>query len=427
MSAVLDELAWRGMLTDATEGAAAHLQDGARIAYIGFDPTASSLHVGSLLQIMILVHLQRAGHHPLALVGGATGLVGDPSGKSDERPLLTEAEVEANAEAIHRQLERFLDFEASTNPARMRNNLDWLGRTNVLAFLRDIGKHFSVNAMLRKDSVRRRIEADEAGISFTEFSYQLLQAADFLHLFQADGCTLQCGGSDQWGNITAGVDLIRRVEGAAAFGVVAPLVTTAAGAKFGKTEAGTVWLDAERTSPFRFYQFWINADDRDALRYLRFFTLLTRDEIVELERATEAEPHARGAQRTLAEDVTRRVHGGDGLRRAMLATEALFGGSLEGLGAADIADIFVDVPSSTVTRERLAGEGLPLVELLAETDLATSRGDARRAIEGGGVYLNGERVADPQASVRVEQAVEGRFLVLRKGKKHYHLVEMPLA
>lgn len=425
MTSVLDELRWRGMVHDATEGAADHLAGGPRTAYIGFDPTAASLHVGSLLQIMVLVHLQRAGHHPIALVGGATGLVGDPSGKGNERPLLSTEQVEENAEGIHRQLEPFLDFEVATNPARMRNNLDWLGRTNVLDFLRDVGKHFSVNAMLRKDSVRRRVETDEVGISFTEFSYQLLQAADFLHLFEADGCTMQFGGSDQWGNITAGVDLIRRVNGESAFGVVAPLVTTAAGTKFGKTEAGTVWLDPERTSPFRFYQFWINADDTDALRYLRYFTLLEREEIEALDAATEAEPYRRAAQRAVAEEVTRRVHGEDGLRRALVATEALFGGELEGLGAAEIGEIFADVPSSVVSRDRLTGEGIPLVELLAETELASSKGDARRSIDGGGIYLNGIRVEEAGATASIEQAIEGRYLVFRKGKKRHHLVEIP--
>jgi tyrosyl-tRNA synthetase len=424
MSSVLDELAWRGMLHDATDGAAEHLAGGPRVAYIGFDPTASSLHVGSLLQIMVLVHLQRAGHHPIALVGGATGLVGDPSGKSHERPLLTLDQMEENARGIHRQLEHFLDFETSVNPARMRNNLDWLGQTNVLTFLRDVGKHFSVNAMLRKESVRRRVEADEVGISFTEFSYQLLQAADFLHLFEADGCTLQCGGSDQWGNITAGVELVRRARGGQVFGVVAPLVTTSSGTKFGKTEAGTVWLDPERTSPFRFYQFWINADDRDALAYLRYFTLLSREDIEALETLTEAEPHRRAAQRALAEDVTRRVHGDEGLERARRASEALFGGSLEGLGAAEIADIFADVPSSTATGAELEAEGTGLVELLATTELAGSRGEARRAVEGGGIYLNGVRVEDAHARVTLADAIDGRFLVLRKGKKHYHLVRI---
>lgn len=421
---VLDELAWRGLLQDSTDGTADHFAEGPRSVYIGFDPTADSLHVGSLLPIMILVHLQRAGHHPIALVGGATGLIGDPSFKNRERPLLTREAMEANAAGIRAQLEHFLDFETAENPARMRNNLDWLGQTNVLDFLRNTGKHFSVNAMLRKESVRRRVESDEQGISFTEFSYQLLQAADFVHLYREDGCTVQMGGSDQWGNITAGIDLVRRSAGGHAFGAVSPLVTTAAGTKFGKTEAGTVWLDANRTSPYRFYQFWVNVPDADVGRFLRYFTLMPREEIEALDAATEAEPHRRAAQKALAEEVTGRVHGEAGLARAKMATEALFGGSLDGLDADDIADIFADVPSSTTPGDALSGEGVELLDLLASTGLCSSKGDARRSIEGGGVYLNGVRVDDTGARVDAEAFVDGRFLVLRKGKRRYHLVEV---
>ena len=424
MTSVLDEFAWRGMLNDATEGAADHLASGSRVCYIGFDPTAASLHVGHLLPIMGLAHLQRAGHTPVALVGGGTGLIGDPSGKSAERNLLTPEVARANAAAVHRQLEPFLDFTVKGNPARMANNQDWLGSIPVVDFLRDVGKHFSVNAMLRKESVRRRVENEDTGISFTEFTYQLLQAYDFLHLHETEGCTVQLGGSDQWGNITAGIDLIRRVRGASTFGVVFPLVTSAAGTKFGKTEAGAVWLDPAWTSPFRFYQFWVNTADDDASQYLRFFTFLDRATIEELEGRAAAEPHRRHAQRALAEDVTRRVHGETGLSRAVRATEALFGGSLEGLGADDIADIFADVPSSEVAGSSMEGEGVGLVELLAETGLASSRGDARRSLEGGGIYLNGARAQDAQARVRTEDAVEGRFLVLRKGTKGYHLVKV---
>jgi tyrosyl-tRNA synthetase len=424
MTSVLDEFAWRGMLNDATEGAAEHLASGSRVCYIGFDPTAASLHVGHLLPIMGLAHLQRAGHTPVALVGGGTGLIGDPSGKSAERNLLTPEVARANAESVHRQLEPFLDFSVAGNPARMANNQDWLGTIPVVDFLRDVGKHFSVNAMLRKESVRRRVENEDTGISFTEFTYQLLQAYDFLHLHDTEGCTVQLGGSDQWGNITAGIDLIRRVRGDSAFGTVFPLVTTAAGSKFGKTEAGAVWLDPVWTSPFRFYQFWVNTADDDASRYLRFFTFLDRETIEGLEARAAAEPHRRHAQRALAEDVTRRVHGETGLTRALRATEALFGGSLEGLGAEEISDIFADVPSSEVSGASLEGEGLGLLELLAETGLASSRGDARRSLEGGGIYLNGDRPEDSQARVRREDAVEGRFLVLRKGKKSYHLVKV---
>jgi len=424
MTDVLDEVGWRGMLQDESEGVREHLGTGARTCYIGFDPTASSLHVGSLLQIMLLVHLQRAGHHPIALVGGGTGLIGDPSGKAAERTLLTKEEALANAEAIHRQLESFLDFESGSNPARMRNNLDWLGEERLVDFLRDVGKHFSVNAMLRKESVRRRLEDQDAGISFTEFSYQLLQAYDFLELCRREQCTVQAGGSDQWGNITAGIDLVRRATGTPVFGFVSPLVTTSAGTKFGKTEAGTVWLDAGRTSPFRFYQFWINIDDRDASAYLRYFTLLSRDSVEELEAALAAEPHQRAAQKALAEDVTRRVHGEDGVSRALRATDALFGGELDGLAADEIADIFAEVPSSAVGRTEFGGEGKALVELLDETGVASSRGDARRSIEGGGIYVNNHRVEDPSESVTAERAIEGRYLVLRKGKKSYHLVEL---
>ena len=412
------------MLHDATDGAAEHLATGGRACYIGFDPTAPSLHVGSLLPIMGLVHLQRAGHHPIALVGGGTGLIGDPSGKTAERQLLTPDRARENAEAIHRQLEHFLDFESRTNPARMRNNLDWLGKLPLVDFLRDVGKHFSVNAMLRKESVRRRLENEETGISYTEFSYQLLQAYDFVQLYRTENCTVQMGGSDQWGNITAGIDLVRRVAGGHAVGAVFPLVTNSTGTKFGKTEAGTVWLDPEWTSPFRFYQFWINTDDADAARYLRFFTLLGRDAIEELEEESRAEPHRRHAQRALAEDVTRRVHGDQGLSRARQATDALFGGSLEGLGAEEIADIFADVPSSEVPRRDLEGEGAGLLDLLVEAGVATSRGDARRSVEGGGIYLNSVRMQDPQARVGMDRTVEGRFLVLRKGKKNYHLVRV---
>jgi tyrosyl-tRNA synthetase len=424
MNSVLEEFAWRGMLHDATDGADEHLAGGDRVCYIGFDPTAPSLHVGSLLPIMGLVHLQRAGHHPIALVGGGTGLIGDPSGKSAERQLLTPEKARENAEAIHRQLEHFLDFEVKSNPARMRNNLDWLAKLPMVDFLRDVGKHFSVNAMLRKESVRRRLENEETGISYTEFSYQLLQAYDFVELFREEGCTVQMGGSDQWGNITAGIDLIRRIEGGHAVGAVFPLVTNSSGTKFGKTEAGTVWLDPEWTSPFRFYQFWINTDDDDAVRYLRFFSLLGRETVDEVVAESEAEPHRRHAQRALAEDVTRRVHGQGGLARAQQATQALFGGSIQGLAAAEIADIFSDVPSSEVRKSEFEGEGVGLLDLLAESGLATSRGDARRNVEGGGIYVNSVRQEDPQARVTLDRAIEGRFFVLRKGKKNYHLVEV---
>ncbi len=394
------------------------------MCYIGFDPTASSLHVGTLLPIMGLVHAQRAGHTPIALVGGGTGLIGDPSGKSEERQLLTPELAAENAEGIHRQLESFLDFEVKSNPARMRNNLDWLGKVSMVEFLRDVGKHFSVNAMMRKESVKRRLENEATGISFTEFSYQMLQAWDFVVLNEREGCTVQMGGSDQWGNITAGIDLLRRMRGVQGHGAVLPLLTTSSGTKFGKTEAGTVWLDPERTSPFRFYQFWINQDDADAVQYLRYFTLLDRARIEEIAADQEAEPFRRHAQKALAEEVTRRVHGQDGLARALQATQALFGGSIEGLGAGEIADIFADVPSVTLPKSDFDGEGKGVLSLLTEAGAATSNGDARRAIEGGGIYLNSGRVEDAGGTIGLDRAIDGRFLVVRKGKKSYFLVEI---
>jgi tyrosyl-tRNA synthetase len=304
----------------------------------------------------------------------------------------------------------------------MRNNHDWLGGLALVDFLRDVGKHFSVNQLMAKESVKRRLADEETGISYTEFSYALLQSYDFLELYRREGCTVQMGGSDQWGNITAGIDLIRRTEGARAFGVVLPLITNAAGSKFGKSEAGNVWLDASLTSPFRFYQYWINVEDADVVRYLNFFTLLPDRERAELADAVVAEPQARAGQKALAADVTRRVHGETGLAAARRATEALFGGDLTGLPADQIQDVFGDVPSSQIGGDALSGQGKPFVDLLVECGLASSKGDARRSIEGGGLYLNNERVGDASRAVMMDDALEGRFIVLRKGKKRYHLV-----
>ncbi|MCY3545843.1 MAG: tyrosine--tRNA ligase [Gemmatimonadetes bacterium] len=421
---MIDELRRRGLLADATEHAAAALNAGQVTGYIGFDPTASSLHVGSLVPIMGLVHLQRAGHCPIALVGGGTGLIGDPSGKAQERLLLDRARAEENAEGIRKQLAAFLDFESRTNPARMANNLEWLDKLGFVDFLRDIGKHFSVNAMLRKESVRRRLEDEESGISFTEFSYQLLQSYDFWELNRRYGCTLQMGGSDQWGNITAGIDLVRRLGGPRCHGIVFPLLTASGGEKFGKTEEGTVWLDPERTSPYRFYQFWLNTEDADVIRQLRFFTLLDEPDIAALEHAVAEHPHRRDAQRRLAAEVTRTVHGADGLERAERASRVLFGGSLEGLGAADIEEIFADVPSTGLARSALAGDGIELAVLMADAAMAPSRSEARRLIKGGGVYLNGRRATDTTIRVGSEAPLHDRFLVVRVGKKRYFLVEL---
>ncbi len=421
---LLEEYRWRGSLQDCTEGAEAALAEGPVTAYIGFDPTGKSLHVGSLMPIMGLVHLQRAGHHPIVVVGGGTGLIGDPSGKTEERQLLTKEMAAENLEAIRRQLEHFLDFEGSTNPARTVNNLDWLGEISLVDFLRDVGKHFSVNALLKKESVRRRVENEETGITFTEFSYALLQAYDFVQLNERYGCTFQMGGSDQWGNITAGIDLVRRMRGEKAYGITYPLLTGAGGHKFGKTEAGAVWLDPELTSPYRFYQFWMTADDRDVVRHLKYFTLLGPEEISDLESTHAERPHERTAHRALAEDVTGRVHGQDGLASAQRATEVLFGGEIAGLGATEIEDVFADVPSSELARGGLDAEGTGVLDLFADAGVCKSRGEARRSIEGGGLSINNVRVENVEAVVTMADAIEGRFLILRKGKRNYHMVRI---
>ena len=421
---VYEELKWRGLMYDHTEGVPAVLAREKVTVYNGFDPTADSLHIGHLVPMMVLARLQRFGHTPIALAGGGTGMVGDPSGRSSERNLLSKAELAINLEAIKEQLTSILDFEVKSNPARLVNNADWLASLNLLDFLRDTGKHFTVNYMLAKDSVKSRLQRDD-GISYTEFSYMLLQAYDYLHLRETYGCTLQSGGSDQWGNIVAGVELIRRVRGEKVDAMVFPLITQADGAKFGKTSAGTnAWLDPKRTSPYRFYQFWLNTDDGDVINYLRYFTWLERSEIDEYQDILFARPEKRESQRRLAQEITRMIHGETALAKAEKAAFVLFGGDLDGLDAGDIADIFVDVPSSELPRTQLAGDGMPLVDLLARSGLASSKGDARRAIQGGGIYVNNDRTADPAYSVTTAQSIDGRFLVLRKGKKKYHLVQI---
>jgi tyrosyl-tRNA synthetase len=414
------ELSWRGLVYDASEGVEALLAREKVTAYIGFDPTASSLHVGSLLVMMALAHLQRLGHSPIAVVGGGTGLIGDPSGKSVERVLLTAEQVDANVAGIRAQLGRVLDFDAPSNPARLVDNAEWLRKLGAIEFMRDVGKHFSVNAMLAKDSVRSRL-AGEEGISFTEFSYSLLQSYDFLELYRRFGCTLQLGGSDQWGNITAGMDLIRRVAGGKAYGLVLPLITTAAGAKFGKTEAGTVWLDPERTSPFEFFQFWLNVDDRDAGRYLRYFTLLDRARIEAVEEAGAREPEKRHVQRELARDVTRTVHGEQAVRDAEQAAEKVFSGRLRTLSVSELLAMFGSVPSTTIALEPA---GWRVVELLTDGGVTSSKGEATRLIRGGGIYVNDERITDEKRVLTVEEALGGEIFVLRKGKKENFLVRI---
>jgi len=409
------------MLYDASEGLEEVLAKQKIAAYIGFDPTAASLHVGSLLPIMGLVRLQQYGHTPIALVGGGTGMIGDPSGKTLERQLLSKEQIEHNLEGIREQLSHFLDFEARTNAAMLVNNADWLAPLSLVDFLRDTGKYFTVNYMLAKESVKRRYEQGE-GISFTEFSYMLLQAYDFLVLYDRYDCILQMGGSDQWGNIVAGTELIRRLRGGRGYGAVFPLVTSSGGIKFGKTEAGTIWLDPRLTSPFRFYQFWINTDDRDVVKYLKYFTMLNRQEIAELETSVVVAPEKREAQRRLAQEVTRMVHGEANLRKAIQASQVLFGGEITDLSAEDVLDIFAEVPSSSMPRALFEGEGLPLVDAVVASGFATSKGAARRIIEAGGIYVNNRRVTDVRAMIGLSDLIDGQYLVMRKGAREYHLI-----
>jgi tyrosyl-tRNA synthetase len=418
---IVDEFEWRGMLYDASEGTREMFERERVTAYVGFDPTASSLHVGSLLPLMALARLQRAGHSPIALVGGGTGLIGDPSGKSQERTLLSVEDVDANVRGMRAQLERFLDFDAASNPARMLNNADWLRPVTLLEFLRDTGKHFTVNYMLAKESVKRRLGGDE-GISFTEFSYLLLQSHDYLVLHRQYGCNLQMGGSDQWGNITAGCDLIRKVAGGKAHGLVFPLVVTSAGTKFGKTEAGTVWLDAARTSPFRFYQFWLNTDDRDVVNYLKFFTWLDRDAITGLEATLADGAATREAQQRLAREVTAMVHGPAELARAERASAVLFGGSLREADPADLLMVFDDVPSTSLSRE--AFEATTVAAATVVAGLAASKAEASRLIKQGGVYLNGERVSDDRRLLAMSDTIGGKLVIFQKGQRDRRLVRI---
>ena len=413
-NSLLDELSWRGMVYQHTDGLPDALATDSVSAYAGFDPTAPSLHVGHLVPVMGLAHLQRAGHRPIALVGGGTGMIGDPSGKTAERQLVSEEEIESNSRSIEKQLERFLDF-SGPKAARMRDNAAWLRPLKAVEFMRDVGKHFTVNYMLAKDSVQSRIEG---GISFTEFSYMLLQAYDFLELHRREGVTLQIGGSDQWGNITAGLELIRRVTGKTAHALTMPLVTTASGSKFGKTEAGAVWLDAARTSPYKFYQYWINVDDRDAGKYLRLFTLMPRAEIEALEKLLASAPEKREAQQALARDMTARVHGEEAGRVAEEVSRVLF-------GKADPASLTEPVLRALSGEVPFAEsrETPALLDTLVTLKLAASKSAARRLVEQGGVYLNGQR-ADPDTDLGSATPLAGRYHLLRKGARDYGLVRI---
>ena len=423
-NSAFEELKWRGLVYDSFEGVDELLVKEKVTVYNGFDATADSLHVGHMVPLIALARLQRFGHHPIALAGGGTSMIGDPSGKATERQLLSREIIEANVESIKGQLAHLLDFEVKSNPARVINNADWLMQLPLINFLRDTGKYFTVNYMIAKDSVRNRIDREE-GISFTEFSYMLLQSYDFLHLHDHESCKLQTGGSDQWGNITAGVELIRKVRGGGqAYGMVYPLITKADGTKFGKTETGTVWLAPHRTSPYRFYQFWLNADDRDVVNYLKYFTFLPQERIQELAAQVAERPEGREAQRVLAREMTGIMHGQSALDRAEQASQALFGGDITGLPGEDIQDIFAEVPSNEMPKSSLEGEGLNVVDLLANTGFLKSKGEARRAIQEGGIYLNNRRVSDAAQQVTTSELLDGRFLVLRRGKKNYHLVKV---
>ncbi|MGH7570128.1 MAG: tyrosine--tRNA ligase [Gemmatimonadales bacterium] len=420
MTALLTDLEWRGFVRQATPQLRAHLARGPVTAYCGFDPTTPSLQLGNLMPLMLLYHLQRDGHRPIVLMGGGTGLIGDPSGKRGERPLLSRDEIRENLQRQRDQMARFLDFGPAKNAALLLDNAKWLGALSLLDFLRDVGKHFTVNIMLQKESVQGRLEG---GLSYTEFSYMLLQAYDFLHLYRTQQCTVQVGGSDQWGNITAGVDLIRRVESAEVHGLVAPLVATASGKKFGKTEAGAIFLDPALTSPYKFYQFWINTDDRDVEAYLKLFTLRSRDEIRELLARQKQDPAVRAAQTALAREVTERVHGRAALPGVAEAAAILFGGgdfdrSRPGAHAFDI--LAQEVPTASVP----GAEGLKLVDAVVRAGLAKSKSEARRAIEQGGIYVNQQREQDVDRTLGPADWMAGRNLLLRKGKREYALLRV---
>lgn len=426
MSDFVAELQWRGMIHDIMPGTEDQLRKEMTAGYIGFDPTADSLHIGHLVQIMTLVHLQHAGHKPIALVGGATGMVGDPSGKSKERNLLSREVIEHNLACVKVQLEKFLDFNCGANSAEMVNNYDWFKDYNFLDFIRDVGKHITVNYMLSKESVQQRLES---GMSFTEFSYQLVQGYDFYYLYKHKNCCLQLGGSDQWGNIVTGTELIRRMDGGEAFALTTPLIRKADGTKFGKTEEGAVWLDPTRTSPYKFYQYWINASDEDAPNYLRIFTLKSRGEIEALESEHREAPHLRVLQKAVAEDITSRVHGREELDKAQQASRILFGQStteeLDSIDETTLLAVFDGVPRIRIRRAELAASAT-IVDFLSETtrgEILPSKGEARRTIQGGGLSVNKEKIqsADLRPDFRL---LRGKYILVQKGKKNYYLVEV---
>ena len=430
---VYDELEWRGSVYDVTAGGADILRNEKVTCYIGFDPSAPSLHVGSLVPILGLVRMQRHGHTPIAIVGGGTGMIGDPGGRAEERSLLNVEQVERNTELIRAQLEQFLDFNAKGNPARMVNNADWLLDLRLVEFLRDIGKHITVNYMTAKESVKSRLDRD-SGISYTEFSYMLLQAYDFLRLYEDHGCTFQMGGSDQWGNILAGVDLIRRVHGAAAMeadggkgrahALVYPLITTASGEKFGKSIGGAPTIDPNETSPYRLYQFFLNTADADVISYLKTFTDITPGDLPELEHGVANEPGKRAAQRKLARDTTRLVHGQSGLDQAERVTRALFGGAVTDLSASEVEEVFEGAPGGQIPKHEIENAAVTLQSVAIDQDLCSSAAEARRLVQQGGLYLNGVRVDDSRRAVTVNDLIDGRVFVLRRGSKDHRLMRV---
>jgi len=419
----VDEMKWRGMIHDIMPGTQEQLEKEMTSAYIGFDPTADSLHIGSLVQIMTLVHLQRAGHKPYALVGGATGMVGDPSGKSKERNLLSSDVLDYNVKCVHEQLARFLNFDCGANSAEMVNNFDWFKEINFLDFIRDVGKHISVNYMMAKDSVKSRLET---GMSFTEFTYQLVQGYDFLHLYSAKNCKLQLGGSDQWGNIVTGTELIRRKARGEAFAITTPLIKKADGTKFGKTEGGNVWLDSKRTSPYKFYQYWLNSSDTDAKTYIKIFTLLDEAQINTLIAEHEAAPHLRVLQKALGKDVTIRVHSEEAYNRAVDASEILFGKNtsdkLKNIEERDLLDIFEGVPQFEVDKKELTA-GLNIVDLVAQkSEIFSSNGEARRMLKSNAVSVNKEKVSEEKRLTNSD-LLNHKYVLIQKGKKNYYLLK----
>jgi tyrosyl-tRNA synthetase len=423
MNALIEELTWRGMIQDIMPGTEEQLSKEMTSAYIGFDPTADSLHIGSLVPILLLVHLQKAGHKPYALVGGATGLVGDPSGKSEERNLLSPEVLEQNVRGVKGQLEKFLDFNPSLpNAAVMVNNYDWFKGISFLDFIRDAGKHITVNYMMAKDSVKKRLEG-ENGMSFTEFTYQLIQGYDFYWLYTHNNCKLQMGGSDQWGNIVTGTELIRRKTGGEAFAFTCPLIKKADGTKFGKTEKGNVWLDPEKTSPYLFYQFWLNATDEDAASWIRIFTFLAKEEIESLEQAHATDKGARGLQKRLAEELTKFVHGEQGLKDALETTQKLFSAAqapAESLTVSDLEEMN-GVIRSEFPLDKISG-GIDVVSFLAENNIFPSKGEARKTLQGGGVSINRKKIADMQQVIDASSLLHDKYILVQKGKKNYYLV-----